>query len=281
MTPPALTIERRDGVMRVVIAHPPMNVLDATVRAELDELSHELSSDAETRVVVIESADPEYFIAHADVHALRGRHADPRVRKSALGPFHAMVERWRTLPQPTIALVRGAARGGGLEFLLSLDMVYASQERAVFGLPEVALGILPAGGGTQRLARTTSRGRAMEVILACEDLSADEAEGYGLVTRSLPEAELAAHVDRIAERIASWPVHAVRLAKCAVDAAAPSPVDGLLDEYHLFSLLLSDQSTDDRLKRFLAAGGQTPEGERRLGARLPHMFGTPGEGTLP
>jgi enoyl-CoA hydratase/carnithine racemase len=264
---------RQDGaVLRVTIDHPPMNVLDAAVREQLDALSRRLVADDGTRVVVIGSDDPDYFLAHADVTAVQGRRIDPLARKAGLGPFHEMVERWRTLPQATVGVVRGAARGGGLEFLLSLDMVYAARESAVFGLPEVALGILPAGGGTQRLARATSRGRALEVVLGCDDLDADEAERFGIVTRALRSDELDAFVRTLASRIASWPAPAIRLAKAAVDAALPSPVEGLADEYHYFSLLLADPRTRERLRRFLDAGGQTREGEAELGRRLSEIF---------
>lgn len=264
---------RRDGaVLHVTIDHPPMNVLDAAVREQLDTLSRRLVADDGTRVVVIGSRDPDYFLAHADVTAVHGRRIDPLARRAGLGPFHEMVERWRTLPQATVGVVRGAARGGGLEFLLSLDMVYAARESAVFGLPEVALGILPAGGGTQRLARATSRGRALEVVLGCDDLDADEAERFGIVTRALDSAELDAFVRTLTTRIASWPAAAIRLAKAAVDAALPSPVAGLADEYQFFSLLLSDPGTHERLQRFLDAGGQTRGGEAELGRRLAEIF---------
>lgn len=270
----SLHVRHEGTVMRVVIDNPPVNVLDSRLRADLDQLSRRLVTDATTRAVVVESAHPEVFIAHADVHAVRGRVVRSPARRATLGPFHEMVERWRTLPQPTIGVVRGAARGGGLEFLLSLDMVYAGHG-AQFGLPEVALGILPAGGGTQRLARSTSRGRALEAILGCDDYSALEAAAFGMITRALDDDELERYVGDLARRIASWPPDAVRLAKAAVDAASPNPVDGLLDEYHYFSLLLAGGAADDRLGRFLAAGGQTLEGERNLGARLPALFPEP------
>jgi enoyl-CoA hydratase/carnithine racemase len=274
MAPPRLRIVREEAVMRVLIDNPPMNLLDGALRAELDELSRRLVEDSATRVVILESANRDFFIAHADVRAVRGRSVRAQRRRPTLGPFHEMVERWRTLPQPTIGVVRGAARGGGFEFLLSLDMIYAATG-ATFGLPEVALGILPAGGGTQRLARNVSRGHALEVILSCEDYSASEMERFGIITRMLPEAELESFVSHLAERIALWPADAVRLAKASVDAAVPHPVDGLLDEYHYFSLLLAEPDTDARLGEFLAAGGQTPEGERELGRRLPGIFGSP------
>ena len=263
MTGETLTIRREGAVMRVVIGNLPMNILDANLRHELDELSLRLESDPSTRVVIVESALPEFFITHAGVRAVMGRTVHPQARRSTLRPFQAMVERWRTLPQSTIGIVRGAARGGDLEFLLSLDMVYASRERAIFGLPEVALGIIPAGGGTQRVARTASRGRALEVVLGCDDFTSDEAETYGLVTRSLPDSDLAPFVERIAGRIAKWPADAVRLAKQAVDSAQPNPTDGLIEEHHFFSLLLQMRALTRAWPRF-----SPPAARHRLGKSI-------------
>jgi enoyl-CoA hydratase/carnithine racemase len=267
-----LRLEARGSMLRVTIDHPPINLLDAALRADLDRLSVQLSTDDEFSVVVLTSADPELFIAHADVTGLIGRAIRPHERRGVPGQFHSMVERWRTLPQATIGELHGAARGGGLELLLSLDLVYAAAETAVVSLPEVALGLIPAGGGTQRLALSAGRGRALEVILGCNDYDADTASSYGLITRALPADELTSFVNGLAERIASWPARSVQLAKQAVDAARPAPLDGLLDEYHYFNEALADPSTESRLLRFLAAGGQSREGERDLGRRLPEML---------
>ncbi|MDI1288450.1 MAG: enoyl-CoA hydratase/isomerase family protein [bacterium] len=266
-----LRLDERGSVLRVTVDHPPINLLDAALRADLDRLSIQLSTDDAFSVVVIASADPDFFIAHADVFGLLGRTVRHYERRGVLGQFQAMLERWRTLPQATIGELRGAARGGGLEFLLSLDMVYAATENAVVSLPEVALGIIPGGGGTQRLATAAGRSRALEVILSCNDIDAATAAAYGLVTRNLPNTELTTFVDVLARRIACWPRRSIQLAKQAVDAARPAPTDGLLDEYHYFNAALADHETEARLRRFLAAGGQSREGERDLGRNLPGM----------
>lgn len=268
----SLRVTERGPVLEVLIDHPPMNLLDQTMRADLDHLSRRLADDLSTKVVVIRSADEDFFIAHVDVTGVIGRRVSAYRRAGVLGQFHTMVERWRTLPQVTVAELRGAARGGGLEFLLSLDLVYADADRAVIGLPEVALGIIPAGGGTQRLARATSRGRALEMILTSNDYTAREAERWGIVTRALPGDLLSSHVASVVERISAWPTEALRLAKQAVDAATPSPTDGLLHEYHYFNLSLRSAGTDERLRRFLARGGQQRATEVALGENLPTLL---------
>jgi len=111
------------------------------------------------------------------------------------------------------------ARGGGSEFVLSLDMRFGALGRAVLAQPEVALGIIPGGSGTQRLPRLVGRGRALEIILGCDDVPADLAERYGYLNRALPTAELGPFVERLAFRIASFPAEAIALAKASVAAA--------------------------------------------------------------
>lgn len=255
-----------DGVAFVTIDHPPINLFDLTLIAEMDRLAGELESDACVRVVVFSSANPEFFIAHADVELIEQLPTEPQADTDQLGLFHAMVERFRNLPQATIAKIEGRARGGGSEFVLSLDMRFAAIGRALLSQPEVALGILPGGSGTQRLPGLVGRGRALEIILACDDFPADLAERYGYVNRALPADEIGAFVERIARRIASFPPHAVRLAKEAVAASGPSPVPGLLVEGRCFTRSLGDPETRRRMRAFLDAGGQTREVELDLTA---------------
>jgi enoyl-CoA hydratase/carnithine racemase len=145
--------------------------------------------------------------------------------------------------------------------VLSLDMRFAALGRAVLGQPEVALGILPGGSGTQRLPRLCGRGRALEIVLGCQDFPADVAERYGYVNRALPAAELGDFVDALAFRIASFPTGAVALAKGLVNAAEAGVDEGLLDEAHAFNRTLADPEARRRMAAFLAVGGQTREAE--------------------
>ena len=117
------------------------------------------------RVLIVDSADPDFFVAHADVALIMGLATDDTGLHDELSPFNAAMERFRTLPKATIAVIEGIARGGGSEWAMAFDMRYAALGKALFAQPEVAVGIIPGGGGTQRLPRLVGRGRALEVIL--------------------------------------------------------------------------------------------------------------------
>ena len=196
-------VARENRIAWVTFDHPPINLLDIEMIREIDQLSRDLESDHETHVVVFQSADPEFFIAHADVELIRQMPADIKERPTELNLYVAALERLRTLPMTTIGKIAGIARGGGSEFLLSLDMRFAAIGQAKLSQPEVALGILPSGSGSVRLPRLIGRSRALEVSLGCEDFSAEDAERYGLVNRALSPGELDAFVERLARRIAS------------------------------------------------------------------------------
>jgi enoyl-CoA hydratase/carnithine racemase len=258
------SVERAGGIATVTLDHPPINLFDAALYPALAALANELAMDDDVRVVVLRSAVPGFFIAHFDVSLILNIPADlPPPRE--LHEFHQMCETFRTMPKATIAVIEGRVGGGGSELALSCDMRFAARGHAVFNQPEVALGIIPGGSGTQRLARLSGRSRALEIILGCEDFDADRAEQYGWVNRALPPGELWTFVHRLAGRIASFPAHAVAAAKAAVLRAEKEIVPDLLSEAAIFNATLADPETRDLMQRFLLLGGQTPDGERRLG----------------
>ena len=263
-----LAVSRERGVATVTFDHPPMNLLDLALMTDLERLGRELEADTETRAAVFQSANPDYFIAHADVALIQRLPSEVPPRSEELSFFHQIVERYRTLPCATIGAIEGRARGGGSEFLLSLDLRFGAIGRCVLSQPEVALGILPGGSGTQRLPRLIGRGRALEVILGCEDFDAALAERYGWINRALPAAELRPFVHALARRIASFPREAIALAKRAVDAADATVREGLLEEAHLFNRTLAVPEARARMAAFLESGGQDPIAERDLGALL-------------
>jgi enoyl-CoA hydratase/carnithine racemase len=262
----ALRVRLERGVAFVTIDHPPLNLFDLTLVQEMARLGDLLAADEAVRVVVFESANPDFFIAHADVEFIRRLPTPAPPPPTSLGFFHAMVERYRTLPKATIAKIEGCTRGGGSEFVLSLDMRFGALGRAVLAQPEVALGIIPGGGGTQRLPRLIGRARALEVILGCADVPADLAERWGYLNRALPPGELGPFVEGLAFRIASFPAAAVAWAKASVDAAGGDVLPGLLAEADAFSRSAASPEARNRMAAFLEAGGQTPEVERRLNA---------------
>ena len=267
-----LRVQVDRGVAWVTIDHPPINLFDMALIQDMLRVGEELERDDAVRVVVFQSADPDFFIAHADVELIQTLPEKAPPKPTKLGFFHAMVDRMRTMPKATIAKIEGIARGGGSEFVLSCDMRFGALGKCVLAQPEVALGILPGGSGTQRLPRLLGRARALEIILGCEDVPADLAERWGYLNRALPPAELGPFVDRLARRIASFPAEAIALAKRAVNAADETVVAGLLEEAHCFNLTLETEAARERMKAFMAAGGQTAEMERDVG-RLVGLLG--------
>jgi enoyl-CoA hydratase/carnithine racemase len=250
------------GICRATIDHPPINLLNLQLLAEIGRLTQEVAADDDVRVLIVDSADPEFFIAHADVGLILDLPTDDTSLHDELSPFHATMELFRTLPKATIAVIEGIARGGGSEFALAFDMRYAALGKARFGQPEVAVGISPGGGGTQRLPRLVGRGRALEVILGGMDIDAATAETWGYVDRALAADELRGFVDKLAARIASFPPGAVANAKRAVDAALEGDLaTGLRIEDQLFRETLAQPVARERLQAVIDAGAQTREFE--------------------
>jgi len=265
-----LRIEKSDGIATITIAHPPINLFDAALMGEMDRAGREVEADDAVRVVLVQSDDPDFFIAHADVELIL-RLPVPSPDSPPPGQpsvFHTMVDRFRTMPKATIGVIEGYCRGGGSELALSLDMRFAALGRAVLSQPEVAVGILPGGSGTQRLPRLCGRGRALEIVLGCEDFPADLAERYGWVNRALAPEELRPFVQRLARRIASFPADAIARAKAALIAGEPEWDTGLAEESNQFDRCLASPEARARMEAFMANGGQTRETE----ARTPSPF---------
>jgi enoyl-CoA hydratase/carnithine racemase len=259
-----LRVEVAAGVCRATVDHPPINLLDIPLMLELDRLGREVEGDESINVLVVDSAHPDFFIAHADVTTILALPRAPLAEPpEELGFFHALVDRFRTMPAVTIGLVEGIARGGGCELLASLDMRFAALGKAVFGQPEVLLGIIPGGSGTQRWPRLVGRSRALEVVLGGADINAEVAEQWGFVNRTLPTEELRSHVAALAGRIGLLPRTAVVEAKVAVAAAGSDPTGGLNREWQSFTRCLADDEAIARMQRFLDRGGQTPDVERQ------------------
>jgi enoyl-CoA hydratase/carnithine racemase len=260
-----LAVAVGDGVARATIDNPPINLLDLALLLDLDRFSREVDADADVKVVVLDSADPEFFIAHADVGLILQLPREERSEPAAeLGFFHAMVDRFRTMSKATIAVIEGRVRGGGSELVSSMDMRFAALGKAMLGQPEVALGIIPGGSGTQRLPNLVGSARALEVILGCDDVDAATAERWGWVNRALEPDDLHPFVNELVQRIASFPAIAIAAAKDSVAAARPDPVPGLCWEALRFSQTLLDPAVIARMERFMELGGQTREVELDL-----------------
>lgn len=259
-----LTVEVDAGVASVTLNHPPINLFDLPLMDEIGRVGEQLASDNAVKVIVFQSGDPDFFIAHADVELIQTLPTDGPARPEQISFFHQTLELYRNMPKVTIGKIEGRARGGGSEFLLALDMRFAAIGRAILSQPEVAIGIIPGGGGCVRLPRLIGRGRALEVILGCEDYDALTAERYGYVNRALEPDALGPFVDALARRIARFPAHAITQAKAAVNNSDAMPIaDALLEEEHCFNLTLREADTRERMAKFMASGGQTRDVEKR------------------
>jgi enoyl-CoA hydratase/carnithine racemase len=237
--------ERRDAVGIARLNRPDArNALSAELLNALAELIDAWDEDPDVGCIVIAGSD-EYFAAGADIKAMKERtFQEAMVTPSA--SFWPRVARCRT---PLIAAVSGYALGGGCELALLCDMIVAS-ETAEFGQPEIMLGIIPGGGGTQRLARTIGKQRAMELVLTGRRIDAQEAYRFGLVNQVAKKKEWLERAVELAEVVARRPPLAVRLAKQAVLAADETALSaGLEHERRLYELAMA---TDDRVEGMTA-----------------------------
>ena len=273
---PHLTVTVRDGVATVLIDNPPINLMTSGLFRSLAKVSVDLSKDDEVRVVVLRSANPEFFIAHFDVTAILEFPTNGEaVEEPELGGFDRMCEAYRTMDKVTIAELRGRVGGGGAELSSACDMRFGDLETFQWNQMEVPLGILPGGGGTQRIPRLIGIGRTMEVVLGADDVDAETAERWGFLNRAMSGDSLSAYVDALATRIASFPSAAVREAKRAVNASVERSLDeGLKYESYLFQVLLRDVDAQPSMRQYLDAGGQTRDVELRIGSVMGELFDT-------
>ncbi len=259
-----LSIRTEGRAVWATIDNPPINLITRELLIDLLRFSERVAADPDSTVVVLQSANPDFFIAHFDVTLLQSEPGDPPPRPETLNAFDEMIERFRTMPKATIAKIAGRIGGGGSELAMGCDMRFAALGRAVMNQMEVPIGIIPGGGGTQRLPGLVGHNRAAELILGGIDLDAATAEAWGYVNRALPADELDSYVDGLARRIASFDPDAVRGAKAALLRAQPDPTERLIDETPVFDRLLAGAPAQDLLQRFLDRGGQTAEIEERI-----------------
>lgn len=260
-----IRVEKNDRIAVATVDAPPINIITLELYAELSQLSLEVEADQDIAVFILRSANPDFFLAHFDVSAILQFPTDgvPE-RDPRPNIYHAMCERFRTMPKVTIAQIEGRVGGGGSELSASFDLRYGVRGKTRINQMEVPLGILPGGTGTQRLPRLIGRGRAIEVILGADDLDAETAERWGYLDRIFAAHEIGPFVDRLAQRIASFPIEAVRAAKLAINAADLPLSEGLMEEAYLFQTLLRNASAQNNMKRFLQNGGQTRDGELKV-----------------
>ncbi len=240
------------GILYVTFDFPPVNIQGVPMINDLNILCDDLEQSSNIKVVIFQSANPEIFIAHADIDMLKDLSTTPVPRdKVQLSPLQIALNRVSKLPQATIAKIEGMARGGGHEFALACDMRFAARGKAIFMQMEVGMGVLPCGGGSSRMARQTGLGKALEIILSAQDFGADEAEKFGTINRALDADKITEYVDKLATRISKFPAESIKNCKKMVQASIEMPIDdALLEEaYYLYQCT----STTDAVKRFTNA----------------------------
>jgi enoyl-CoA hydratase/carnithine racemase len=181
-----------------------------TTIVELEALMTDLEADPSVKVVVFQSANPDFFIAHLDV-------AKAAAQPAVLDLWRDFVLRLSSTAIVSIAKIRGRTRGIGNEFVLACDMRFASRQNALFGNPEVGVGLIPGGGALEWLPRLVGRSRALEIVLGADDFDADIAERYGWVNRTLDDDDLDSFVDTLVRRLASFDREVLAVAKAQIN----------------------------------------------------------------
>lgn len=237
------------GVAHLTLDHPPVNVLSRELLEELITTFDRVEADAQARVVVLDSANPKAFAAGADIRAM-----------STMGPSEAQVhgrrgqaatERIEACPLPVVAAVHGSCLGGGTELVLACDFVLASED-AIFGQPEIRLGVMPGWGGTQRLPRRVGAARAREWIMTGRPVPAAAAAEQGLVLRVVPRAELPSAAEELASELARLPATALAASKFALNQAIDRGLEaGLRTELELWHRLFGTADQKEGMQAFL------------------------------
>src|SRR5213083_492948 len=269
-TAPVRVIEEMPAYWRVLFDYPPFNIVDATIFEGLQDLLARMDASPSLRVVVFESANPDFYLAHFDLTGKTGN-ITTAVGPSGLPILMDTFVRLTKSPVVSIAKIRGCVRGGSSEFVLACDMRFASRENTRLGQPEVGVGVHPGGGGTERLPHLVGRGRALEIVLGANDFDGDTAAQYGYVNRALPDDELDGFVDALARRISTFDGRAIAAAKRLINQVSLPSADNLLSALNSFQTALTWPETLQRVQNVLQRGLQR---DSDFETRWPEVLGT-------
>lgn len=265
----AIRLERRSpAYWRVTFDRPPLNIVGPDEVRRLVDILGQIEADPNVKVVVFDSALPDYFIAHYDLLKPLSDSTGMAAGPTGMPPVPDFMARLARVKAVTIVVIRGRASGIGSELALAADMRFASRETARLSQFEVGAGFAPGGGPTARLPRLVGRGRALEILLGADAFDGDLAERYGYVNRALPDAELDAFVDRLATRIAGFDRQALIDTKALVDRASLPPDAEMRAGWDAFITSVQRPSAQARVKALAAHGLQTDgDVEKNLNAR--------------
>jgi len=268
-TPLKLTIHN-SGFWQVTIDSPPLNLFGPRLLTGLEEVVKRMQSSPELRVVVFDSAIPDFFIAHFDIST--GSELLARKTASGLLPWFDVALALYESPVLSIASIRGRTRGVGIEFAAACDIRYAS-EKAIFGQFEVGVATIPGGGSMEKLPLLVGRARALEMIIGAEDIDAATAERFGLINRLVADDKLDDFVFNLATRISNFDATITREAKTMINERTPKAsmehMDASRAAFIKANLRLERQPVSQKLK----AWGIQQDGdfERNVGQYLNHI----------
>ncbi len=260
-----LNIDRTyPGRWTITFGNPPINMFVPTTIVELGAFMTDLEADPSAKVVVFQSANPEFFVAHLDV-------AKAAERPEALCLWREFVLRLSSTQVVSIAKIRGRTRGIGNEFVLACDMRFAEGGKTpLFGNPEVGVGLVPGGGALEWLPRVVGRSRALEIVLSGDDFDADIAERYGWVNRTLDDGDLDSFVDTLARRVASFDRETLAAAKAQLNRFGTPTAAELQSSSDLFFPLLALPGAQARRAKIRNIGYGVPSDfELNFGRYLP------------
>jgi enoyl-CoA hydratase len=245
-----IRLEKKSNIAYITIDRPKvLNALNAATIGELQEVFTELAADKDMRVVILTGAGEKSFVAGADINELQKN--NPVEAKAYTHRGQAVLDLIENLGKPVIACINGFALGGGCEIAMACTLRLAS-ENAKLGQPEVKLGLIPGYGGTQRLPRLVGTGRAMQILLTGEMVSAQEAHRIGLVNEVLPAEKLIARAEEIARKIIANAPLAIQYCMEAVNQGMNMTLqEGLFLEATLFSVCCASEDKNEGTTAFL------------------------------
>ena len=264
----------RPGQWTITFSNPPINMFVPETIDELRVLMTDIEADPSVKVVVFQSSNPEFFVAHLDV-------AKAAQQPDVLDRWRDFVLRLSSAPVVSIAKVRGRTRGIGNEFVLACDMRFASRQNALFGNPEVGVGLIPGGGALEWLPRLVGRSRALEIALSADDFDADIAERYGWVNRTLDDNDLDSFVDTFVGRLASFDREVLAAAKAKINRfGMPAAAELKSSNDMIFSILTWPSAQARRAKIRDIGYGVPSDFELNFGRYLPSFGSTDADGPV-
>lgn len=243
------------SLWRVTFDNPPINLIGPPMIFALEDLLTEIEHDNRVAVVVFDSADPEYFLAHYDIAADQAELLKMKT-VTGLHPWADFLIRLSKSPAITISAIRGRARAAGSEFALASDIRFASRERAIIGQFEVGMAAVPGGGPSTRLPGIVGRGRAFEILVSGNDYDGELAERYGYVNRAIPDAEFVEFVDSFAERVSRFDLIALADIKRFINAQSLPTNEALGAEMDAFWQAVARPATPALLGQAFEKGFQ-------------------------